>query len=143
MPDFLAEVLTWPENYGAALAIETALNLNMPPTDFISFTNDSGGKWSGLDKKLAVAFTIMGKELCPNCGSPTWICRNSDNNIDFSVRKGTCHGKAALDKNQAQATKRGVKPKPGEFQYVVPMQVNGQEIPKGTRAQYYQDESEN
>lgn len=141
MPGFLAEQLTLSENYHVAVATETALNLNMPPLEFI--LDESSGGWSRLDKKLAIAMTIMNKEKCGGCGNPVWVCRNSSNNIDFSVRKGICYAKAAQDKYEERQSKlRNNKTKPGEFVYTVPMQVNGKPIPVGTRSEYYAAEAE-
>lgn len=142
MPGFLAEALTWNENYHIALAVETALNLNMPPLNFIQLDRNSA-EWSGLDKKLAIANTIMNKEVCNSCGQPIWICRNDSNNIDFSIRVATCHSKAALEKSEESRSKRrNGKLKPGQYLYSVPVQVNGDEIPRGTRAEYFESLSE-
>ena len=137
MPDFLAEVLTWSENFYINVAIETALKLNQPP---IGFINDSlgGDEWTWLDKRLAVAFNLMNKEVCESCGKPIWICRNDDRNIDFSVRVAKCYAKEALERDEESRSKRkNGKLKKGEYLYVVPIQVNGQELPKGLRSQYF------
>lgn len=142
MPDFLAEVLTWNENYHVTIAIETALNLHKAPTSFILVHNQTD-EWSPLDKKLAVAFTLMNKEVCQSCMQPIWICRNSDSNIDFSIRVGKCYAKAAIEKSEESRSKRkNGKLKHGEYLYAVPMQVNGKELDKGTRSKYFQSLAE-
>lgn len=142
MPDFLAEALTWNDHYHLAVAIETALQLNKAPLSFI-LTERSVDEWTALDKKLAVAFTLMNKEVCQSCGQPIWICRNSDRNIDFSVRAATCYAKAAIEKKEESRSKqKNGKLKHGEYLYVVPMQVNGKELEKGTRSKYFQSLAE-
>jgi len=143
MRGFLAEVLTWDENYATLLAVETALELKQPPMDFVRPNRKDHGQWSGLDKKLAIAHKIMEKETCGLCGNPIWICRNEDNNIDFSIRVGTCHSKSKMEKSEASRSKRkNGKLKEGQYLYSVPMNVDGTEITKGTRASYYKTLSE-
>lgn len=143
MPGFLSEALTWSENYGILLAVETALELKMPPTEFIRPDTEFSGQWSGLDKKLALAHKIMNKETCGLCGKPIWVCRNTSNNVDFSARVGLCYSKAELEKEETKRSKRkSGKLRPGEYLYLVPMQVDGSEIPRGTRAAYFKSLSE-
>jgi len=140
MPGFLSEALTWNENYSILLAVETALELKQPPLDFIRPNRKDLGQWSGLDKKLAMAHKIMEKETCGLCGNPIWICRNEDNNVDFSIRVGTCHSKSKMEKNEASRSKRkNGKLKEGQYLYSVPMNVDGTEIAKGARAAYYEN----
>lgn len=142
MPGFLAEVLTWPENYSVAVAVETAINLKMPPLNFILLHKNSAA-WSGLDKKLALAHTIMSNEVCQSCGQPIWVCRSTDNNIDFSIRTATCHAKAKIEKTEESRSKRrNGKLKPGQYLYPVAQQVNGEPIPKGARQEYFKSLSE-
>lgn len=138
MPGFLSEALTWSENYHIALAVETAIGLNRPPTEFIIYGRN-GGSWSEVDKKLAIAFTIMQKEKCGGCGHPVWVCRNTSNKIDFSVRSGMCYAKAKESKMEERRNKqKNFKPKHGEYNYVVPVMVDGSDIPHGLRGEYYE-----
>lgn len=143
MPGFLSEVLTWSENYDILLAVETALELKMPPTEFINPNKVSTGRWSGLDKRLALAHKLMSNETCKMCGNPIWVCRNEDRNVDFSIRVGTCHSKQNLDKDEERRSKAKTgKLKAGQYLYSVPMQVNGQPLPHGTRKSYFESLSE-
>ena len=143
MPDFLSEALTWSENHHILVAVETAYELHMPPSDFLSPGDGVDGEWSGLDKKLVYAYKLMQKEICPMCQNPIWVCRNEDRNIDFSVRVGTCYSKQALDKNEAARSKRtNGKLKDGQYLYTTPIQVNGEPIPHGTRKQYFESLAE-
>lgn len=132
MPDFLAEVLTWPKSYTYALAVETAMNNSVPPTTFILKDKQPSDGWSSADKKLAVAWTVLNKEICKTCGNPLWICRSSDKNLLFSVRKDTCYAKAELERWE----KKNKTPlKPGEYPYVVPS-MRHDEDPLPRRAAY-------
>lgn len=143
MPDFLAEVLTWSENYYIALAIETALELKLPPLGFIRMDDDASPVWSGLDKKLAVAFKIMEKEVCGSCNQPIWICRNTSNDIDFSIRVDTCYSKKAMEEAEKKRSRmRDGKLKPGQYLYSVPVTASGDELPRGLRKAYFENLSE-
>lgn len=143
MPGFLSEALTWSENYSVLIAVETAINLKMPPTDFIFTQRESSGEWSGLDKKLAMALQILNKETCKLCGNPIWICRSEDREIDFSVRTGICFSKQRLEKKEkSNAKKKNGELKEGQYLYTVPMQYNGEEIPRGARERYFKSLSE-
>lgn len=143
MPGFLAEALTWSDNHHILAAVEVAYELHMPPLDFLRPTREDEGTWSGLDKKLVYAYKIMQNEICGYCKQPVWICRNDDSNIDFSIRVGTCHSKATMDKDEERRSKSKTgKLKNGQYLYSVPMQVNGKPIPRGTRKRYYESLSE-
>lgn len=143
MPGFLAEALTWNENHHILVAVETAYELNMPPTDFINPMKKEEGIWSGLDKKLVYAYKLIQKETCGLCGNPIWICRNEDRNIDFSIRVGVCHSKANMEKEEERRSKtKSGKLKNGQYLYSTPIQVNGKPIPKGTRKAYFENLSE-
>lgn len=133
MPDFLAEALTWPKNYNYAIAIETAINLHLPPSMMIIEKKQLSDGWSKVDKKLAMAWTVLQKETCKECGQPLWICRSSDKNLYFSVQKGLCYAKAEIDKWQDKSSN---KLRDGEYPYVVP-KTHGDKMP--TRKQYYDE----
>lgn len=128
MPDFLAEVLTWNHNYGNLMAVQTAVKMGLPPTSFLTDKDPSEG-WSREDKKLAIALTILEKETCSKCGQPIWICRSSDKNLLFKVRKTTCYATAEYEKEQKNNEKRKVVLKPGEYMYVLPYMLDGSNLP--------------
>jgi hypothetical protein len=125
-PDFLAEVLTWPNNYYNAIAVETAVTMGLPPTSFITDKLPSE-EWSREDKKLAMAWTSLKRETCGNCGQPLWICRSSNKNLTFAVRKATCYSKAEVEKFQNK--KPAPKLKPGEYVYTVPTMLDKSPLP--------------
>lgn len=120
MPDFLADVLSRDHNYGLTLAIETAIELKMPPTALIYNDKQPTDPWDQTDKKIAIAMHMLGKQTCPKCGQPLWVCRSDDSNLDFKVKKGMCYATKALEVKQAEDTKRKRDLKPGEFYYVEP-----------------------
>lgn len=136
MPDFLADALTWPSNYTAALAVETAYKMGVRPLTFLQADAQPTEPWTTHDKKLLMAWTILQKETCGECGQPLWICRSSDNNLTFSVRKGMCYAKAAMEKWRESAA--GKKTKPGETPYTVPSRYN-EELPLPTRSKWMEE----
>jgi hypothetical protein len=138
MPDFLAEVLTWPSNYANTLAVETAMNLHLPPTVMLIDERQPSEGWSSADKKLAVAWTILQRETCRECGQPLWICRSSNRQLQFSVRTDTCYATAAVKKWQNSS--RGKKLKDGEYPYVVPFTIDKSPLP--TRLEYLKEISD-
>lgn len=138
MPGFLADALTWPQNYNAALGVQTAYELGVRP---LTFLNDSQptDPWTIADKKLLMAWTILQKETCHECGNPLWICRSSDNNLSFSVRKGMCYAKLAMDK--WRESKAGKNMKDGETPYTVPVRYD-EELPLPTRSEWIKEMQE-
>jgi hypothetical protein len=126
MPDFLAEVLTWPSNYYNAIAVETAYKQGLPPTSFLGDKDPSEG-WSREDKKLAMAYTILQREVCSQCGQPLWICRSGNNQLVFKVRKDVCYSKAEIEKYHNK--KPAPKLKPGEYVYTVPEMLDNSPLP--------------
>lgn len=132
MPGFLADALTWPNNYAYVIAIETAMKLNLPPSVMLTDTGQPSDGWSRADKKLAMAWTILQRETCKNCGQPLWICRSSNKDLLFSVRTDTCYAKAELDK--WETSKKGKSLKKGEHPFVVAKMRKEQPLP--SRAAY-------
>lgn len=131
MPDFLAEVLTWPKSFAHTLAVQTAMAVGVPPTVFILKDKQPEDGWSPADKKLAIAWTILQRETCKVCGNPLWICRSSNKNLLFSVRKDTCYA----DAEHKRWEKKNKNPlKPGEYAYVLPTMRNDEPFPG--RAEY-------
>ena len=139
MPDFLAEVLTWPKNYSYALAVQTAMEWKLPPTVMLQTGKQPTEGWSREDKKLAMAWTIMEKETCSQCGKPLWICRSSSKDLLFKVKKDVCYASRELEK--WQDTKAGKDLKKGERAYVVAeMRLPEQKMP--TRREYLEELAE-
>ena len=139
MPGFLAEVLTWPSNHGVALAVQTAMDLHMPPSMFILTDKQPTDPWTQVDKKLALAWTVLQRETCKQCGQPLWICRSSERDLGFSVRTDVCYASAELEK--WKTTKRASSLKKGEHPYVV-AQMRKDEQPMPTRKRYLLELSE-
>jgi len=139
MPDFLAEVLTWPSNYGIALAVQTAMDLNLPPTVMILADRQPTDGWSPQDKKLAIAWTVLQRETCTKCGQPMWVCRGSNKNIGFSVRKGMCYQSAELEK---RSDREGAKLKKGEYFYATPKTYDDTPLPGALRKAYMEELAE-
>jgi len=135
MPGFLAEVLTWPRNYYSAIAVETAVEMGIPPTSLLTDSQPSD-PWSSADKKLALAYTIMKKETCSKCGQPLWICRSTERGLTFKVRKATCFASQELEKYGD--TKNGKNLKKGEYTYAVPVLDNDEEKPLPSRKAYFE-----
>lgn len=133
MPGFLADALTWPSNYRYTIAVETAMKLNLPPSVMLTELGQPADGWSRADKKLAMAWIILQKETCKNCGQPLWICRSSNKNLMFSVRTGICYAKAELEK--WEVSPRGKKLKKGEHPFIV-AQMRNKETPLPSRAEY-------
>lgn len=127
MPDFLADALTWPSNYAHLLGVETAYKLGVPPTLMILDSRTTGTEWTKSDKKLAMAWTILQRETCRECGQPLWICRSDNKSLTFSIRTDTCYAKAALDK--WGESKQGKNLKKGEAPYVVPNMRSEEPLP--------------
>lgn len=126
MPDFLAEVLTWPHNYYNKLAVETAVSMGLPPTSMLMDKQPSEG-WSREDKKLAIALTILKNETCTKCGQPLWICRSDDKNLLFKTAKGLCYATQQFEKDSKKKQNENLKP--GEFLYTVPYMYDDSALP--------------
>jgi len=86
-----------------------------------------------------MAWTILKKETCKECGQPLWICRSSEKNLTFSVRTGVCYAKAELDKWQ-KGTK-SQKLKNGEHPYIV-AKMRREEDPLPSRQRYLKELAE-
>lgn len=133
MPDFLAEALTWPQNYKHALGVQTAYEMGVRPLTFILKDAQPDEPWTEADKKLLLAWTILQKELCAECGNPLWICRSDDQNVSFSVRKGHCYAKAKVEAWRESPAGKNLKK--GEVPYVVATRYN-EKKPFPSRSDY-------
>lgn len=133
MPDFLAEVLTWPHNYYNNVAVETAMKWGIPPTSLLS-DGDTTSSWSRADKKLAMAYTILNRETCRKCGQPLWICRSTNKDLTFHPRKDKCFATEEFEKYSE--SKNGKNLKKGEYIYVTPEMPEGMPLP--SRKEYFE-----
>lgn len=139
MPDFLADALTWPHNYSANLAVQTAYEMGVRPLTFLLEEAQPTDPWTVYDKKLLLAWTILNKETCGECGQPLWVCRSNDNNLGFSVKKGLCYSKREMHKwKESQAGKNA---KDYESPYVVPTRYD-ESIPLPTRQSWLEELTE-
>lgn len=139
MPDFLADALTWPQNYSSAIAVQTAYEMGIRPLTFLVKNAQPTEPWTQADKRLLMAWTILQKESCQECGQPIWICRSSNNNLTFSVRKGLCYAKLAMKKWSDSPA--GKKMGDGDVPYVIPKRYD-EDIPLPSRRDYLAQLSE-
>jgi hypothetical protein len=95
--------------------------------------------WSKADKKLAIAWTILQRETCRECGQPLWICRSSNKNLLFSVRTDLCYAKAELEKWQDGP--RAKKLKRGEHPYIS-AKMRNEKDPMPSRLTYLEELAE-
>ena len=135
MPDFLAEVLTWPRNYYMAVAVETAYEMGIPPTSLLTDKQPSE-PWSKADKKLVLAYTILQKETCQKCGQPLWICRSTNSLLQFKPRKAVCFASQELEKYGE--SKNGKNLKKGEYVYAVPVFDGDETNTLPSRIEYFE-----
>ncbi len=138
VPGFLADVLSQGHNYELTLAIETAVKMGLPPRSLLIATAQPTDDWTIEDKKLVIAFTVLDKQRCGKCGQPLWICRSMNNNLDFSVKVGTCYVEKALEDRKKKDSKRkdgGLKD--GQFYYTEPIMRGDKPLP--TRQEWLDD----
>jgi len=95
-----------------------------------------------MDRALLEAYQILEDEKCPECGQPTWICRNDDANLQFTVKKDVCYAKRAVEEKNADLksvkdSKERAKIRAGwgAIEYPSPYMIDGSPIP--TRREYY------
>lgn len=69
--------------------------------------------------------SILDKEICSNCNNPIWLCRSTDNRIDFEVRTGTCYAEAEI--KDYEEDKRNPDLGSGEYHYAVPRGIENEE----------------
>ena len=136
--------MSQPRNYGTTLAIEAAVEAKIRPTSLILTSAQPDDEWTIQDKRLVVALHMLNKQTCQKCGKPIWICRSSDRNLTFSVRKGICYASAELEKEQKKlddSKQKGAKLKPGEFLYTVAKMIHDDQ-PLPTRAEWLESEAD-
>lgn len=138
MPGFLADALTWPQNYPYTVAVETAMRLNLPPSVMLVRGRQPSDGWSEYDKKLAMAWVILDKETCKECHQPLWICRSSNKDLMFSVRTDICYATTEFEK--WQESKRAKNLKKGEKPYIIAKMRT--DDPKPSRFEYLKAQAE-
>ena len=137
MPGFLSEQLTKPRNSYMRTALQTAMNLRLPPTLFLFNEKTDPNHWDYYDKKLAMAWQIMENETDPETNLPVWLAYSSDNNLGFEVKERTNYAKAELDKfTRKQSESKNKKKTDGVIPYIEPFSyVEGEPLP--SRKDYY------
>jgi hypothetical protein len=119
MPDFLAEALTWPENYEYYQALRAAKTWRRKPSDILLAPAHQLTKYEVKDfnRKFMVAYQILKDETCNVCGTIAWYGRSGNQYIEIETHKTHCHGceaKEKADKSKDSADKL----KEGETRYV-------------------------
>jgi hypothetical protein len=120
--------------------IKSALALGLRPSAHILALKKPLSGWSEWDHKLAVAFSQLEAEICEKCGNPIWICRTTDDRVQFTVEKYRCFADAELEKKRNKRTKEKRELKPGEYEYTRAETIDGGPLP--SREDYYKRISE-
>jgi hypothetical protein len=103
--------------------------------------------WEPLDFKLLEAFQILEDETCPKCGQPTWLCRNTDERVDFKYRDTICYATRAVEEARASQSSSGkdkkkVSPEErkswGRIEYSIPFVPEHIEGELPTRREYFE-----
>jgi len=108
MPDFLAEALTWPQNYSCYVGLRTALTWSTPPTQILLdlYETKFGKRFTKLlDRRLKLAYQILQDETCSRCGVVSWHGRSTNNVVQFKIEQSVCEGCAAVDTDQKERSK--------------------------------------
>lgn len=99
-----------------------------------------------MDFKLLEAYQILQDEMCPQCGQPTWLCRNTDDRIAWKVESSICYSTRTKEerewhKNNKGSPKREERQNWGVFTYATPHVAShydeGTALP--TRKEYYEN----
>jgi len=94
-----------------------------PPSSFILGTDRT--KWNKWDILVAEAYEIVQREKCGQCGLPIWICRSDDEDIQFSIKRDTCH--AIATKERYEKKQKG-DPDPGVSLRPEPKIADGRDL---------------
>lgn len=99
--------------------------------------------WTPFDFKILEAYQIMEDEQCPKCGQPIWLCRSTDNRIEWKLDSSICY--ASRKQEESQWYRHNPKKKPdkseradwGKSYFPVPFVPDnvGGELP--TRDEFY------
>ena len=121
--------------------IRAAITAGVRPSAIV-YGKPVGDEWDAMDRALIEAYQILDDERCPECGQPTWICRNDDPNIQFEVKKDICYAKRVIEEKNAdlKSTKdpkerAKMKASWGAIEYPAPFTIDGSPLP--TRQEYY------
>lgn len=124
--------------------IRAAITAGVRPSAIV-YGKPVNQEWDAMDRALIEAYQILEDERCPECGQPTWICRNDDPNIQFSVKKDVCHAKRVLEETHGQDALKNtkdtkernkIKASWGSIEYAAPFTID--EGPLPTRKEYYE-----
>jgi hypothetical protein len=119
-------------------AIKSALGLGLRPSAHILGLKKPLSGWSESDHKLAVAYSTLEAETCDKCGNPIWLCRTTDERVEFEVKKYRCFATAEIEQREEKwrkQNKKGDRLKPGEYEYAVPKTRSGASLP--SREDFY------
>jgi hypothetical protein len=100
----------------------------MRPTAALLEEDEPFRGWTSHDYRIQEALNIMEREVCKQCGNPSWLCHSADNRIEFELRVGACYGTAEVQ--DAEKNPNAPKLESGEYYYAVPV---GLENDDGTR----------
>lgn len=95
--------------------------------------------WTRFDFNLLEAYQILQDETCNQCGNPIWLCRSTNNDIQFKMEKTVCHATATEEKwvKRKKTSKKDWEPEPGTTYYPVPYTISKEPLP--TRFDYYRE----
>lgn len=69
----------------------------MRPTAALLEMGDPFGEWEPVDFRLQTAMHMLNKEICKQCGNPTWLCRTAVNTVEFEIHETVCYATQALE----------------------------------------------
>lgn len=121
--------------------IRIALKNQMRPTAVLYREPDPYSEWSDLDYSFLQAYQVIEDETCHKCGNPIWLCRSSDNNIDWSVDTTTCYASKAIDAKRYREDNPTKQPDSATrrrwgTEYTAKPQPIRKDIPLPTRSDY-------
>lgn len=117
--------------------IRASITASIRPTSLLLHTQPSA-PWTKHDFLLLEAYQIIQDEACPSCGLPVWICRNEDNDIQFSVRRATCFATRARELEDERYGPENKKPA-GELLIPEPRVESGKALAEFRRPYYEAD----
>ena len=65
--------------------------------------------WDDLDFKLMEAYQVLDDETCPKCGHPTWLCRSTSQDIEWTARDSICYATKRMEEKQDTDRPKGNK----------------------------------
>lgn len=89
---------------------------------------------------------MLQDEICPQCGHPVWLCRNTSDTIEWTAKSDVCYASKVRDERSWRDSNKKKTPKAedrkswGRYTYTVPRvpewAPEGTELP--TRKEYYE-----